>query len=168
MAIGSFLGKSFIRGSAVKTRLGIHKKIQSGFSKGFQDSTATTKFTLGSVSAGAILARANAGASKISQIPGKATDQIYQETLRIIKSAYSYEYFYRASWKKKSRMLAKSINDSQKIPNPQSTVALADLIYMILKESRNRLGNEKLANTIMNRANFESSMGSEDLGTPLF
>ena len=163
-----FIGKSLVRSGYIKARLGLHKKITStleGSGSGFDFSKAKSDFDIkarqfGAVTGSAVLARAQAGASKIDD----AGDLIYNETLNIIQSAYTFDYFYKASWRKKSRILAKSINESDRIQNPQSTVALGDIIFGILESSRNRLGNEKLAERIINKAHLDTPINhNEDI-----
>ena len=80
---------------------------------------------------------------KASQLVGLA--EVPLEVYKIIQKAYSSESFYKASWKIKSRILAKKITNSPVIKRNIAEVLLTEIIYGILKRNKNKQGNKDLA-----------------------
>ncbi len=70
------------------------------------------------------------------------------EIIDIVRQAYQSEIFYKASWKIKARILARSIVRNTVIKTTISEIALSEIIYDFIKRDKNRQGNEKLAQEI--------------------
>ena len=80
---------------------------------------------------------------RLSQIYGSAEIPIV--VLNIIQKAYQSESFYKASWKIKSRILAKNILRSPVIKRNIAEASLSAIIYEIMNRNKNKQGNEDLA-----------------------
>ena len=75
---------------------------------------------------------------------GELANTIYQ----LIKKAYSYDSFYYAPWKIKARILARMMIRNPAIVTSLTHPLLSQAIYEILKRTRNKEGNKKLAEDI--------------------
>ena len=78
--------------------------------------------------------------------------EIALAVLRVIQTAYKSEGFYKASWKTKSRILAKDILSNPIIQRNIAEATLSAIIYEIIHRNKNKQGNEDLAVAIIQSA----------------
>ena len=141
MAVG-ILKKIALKTVATKAYVGARLKLSPSYQsakKYSADAVRTGLFGTSLITTGK-LSKASYRASQVFGL-----SEIGLIILKIIQRSYTSESFYKGSWKLKSRILAHRIARSSEIQIHIAEHTLYAIIYEILKENKNRQGNEKLA-----------------------